>query len=201
MDGQRTDGGMNRAHLDYLASPQWARTLENDLLPWAERVAELGDDVLEVGPGPGLVTDLLRGRVDRVTALELDDDLAEALAQRLAGTNVDVIHRDARRSGLRADRFSAAACFSVLHHVPTPEAQDEVLAEVHRVLRPGGPLLVVDPRDTELLRAFHDDDVFVPLREDAVVARLEGLGYADVDVELTELEIRLTARKPGARAA
>ena len=56
---------MNRSHLDFLASPAWARMLETDLLPWLVGVADLGDDVLEVGPGPGLTTDLLRARADR----------------------------------------------------------------------------------------------------------------------------------------
>jgi len=45
---------------EFLASPDWARMLETDLLPWLGRVADLGDDVLEVGPGPGLTTDKLR---------------------------------------------------------------------------------------------------------------------------------------------
>lgn len=43
---------MNQAHLEFLASPAWAQMLETDLLPWIERVADLGDDVLEIGPGP-----------------------------------------------------------------------------------------------------------------------------------------------------
>jgi len=33
--------------------------LERDLLPWVASVTDLGDDVLEVGPGPGLTTELL----------------------------------------------------------------------------------------------------------------------------------------------
>jgi 2-polyprenyl-3-methyl-5-hydroxy-6-metoxy-1,4-benzoquinol methylase len=188
---------MNQAHLDYLASDAWADALRRDLVPWMDRVADLGDDVLEVGPGPGLTTDLLRTRAARVTAVELDDDLAAALHGRLAGTNVEVLHRDAAATGLASDRFSAATCFSMLHHVPTPEAQDAVLAELARVLRPGAPLLVVDPRDTELLAAFHEDDTFVPLPEDGLVERLLRLGFTDVELQLEEYELRLVARAAG----
>ena len=68
-------------------------------------MADLGDDVLEVGPGPGLTTDLLRQRVAKVTAVELDEQLATALAGRLAGTNVDVVHADAADSGLPASHY------------------------------------------------------------------------------------------------
>src|SRR5256885_5752257 len=121
--------------------------LETDLLPWLEGVADLGDDVLEVGPGPGLKTDLLRARAAKVTAIELDDQLASALAERLAGTNVDVVHGDATRSGLPPDRFSAATCFSMLHHMPVPDLQDQLFAELRRVLRPGGAFVGVDARD------------------------------------------------------
>src|SRR5438105_15674861 len=126
-----------------LSSPMWAEMLERELLPWIERVAALGDDVLEVGPGPGLTTDLLRQRVAKVTAVELDPDLAAALAARLADTNVVVLHGDATASGLDANRFSAATCFSMLHHVPAPEIQDQVFVELYRVLRPGGTLVAV----------------------------------------------------------
>src|SRR5687768_13415595 len=120
--------------------------LETELLPWILAVAPLGDDVLEVGPGPGLTTDLLRRMAGRVTAVEIDDALAAALSARLRGTNVEVVHADASASGLPGDRFSAAACFSMLHHVPSPGMQEAVFAEVHRVLRPGGVFLASDSR-------------------------------------------------------
>jgi SAM-dependent methyltransferase len=187
---------MNKSHLEFLASPEWARLLEADLLPWIERVADLGDDVLEVGPGPGLTTDILRQRTSKVTAVELDDALADALARRLAGTNVEIIHGDARHTGLPDGRFSAATCFSVLHHVPTPEAQDQVLAEINRVLRPGAALFATDSRDLEVIRQGHYDDVFVPLPEESIATRLEASGFLDVDIELDDYQVRFMARKP-----
>jgi SAM-dependent methyltransferase len=51
---------MNKRHIEVLSSPRWAAMLERDLLPWVASVTDLGDDVLEVGPGPGLTTELLR---------------------------------------------------------------------------------------------------------------------------------------------
>lgn len=58
---------MNEYHLEMLSSPKWAEMLERDLLPWIVSVGELGEDVLEIGPGPGLTTDLLRKRTARLT--------------------------------------------------------------------------------------------------------------------------------------
>ena len=131
---------MNEAHLEFCASPEWARLVEDELLPWVLDGCELGDDLLEVGPGPGLTTDVLRRKAARVTAVELDLDLAGKLASRLAGSNVTVVAGDVTRLPFPADRFSAAACLTMLHHIPSPALQDAALAELARVLRPGGVL-------------------------------------------------------------
>jgi SAM-dependent methyltransferase len=187
---------VNELHLQFLASPEWAKMLETDLLPWVLGVAELGDDVLEVGPGPGLTTDLIRKHAAQVTAVELDSALAAALADRMAGTNVEVVHGDATDSGLPADRFSAATCFSMLHHVPSPELQDRVFAELNRVLRPGGVLVASDAVDSDAIREFHVDDIFVPVDPDTLGSRLEAAGFTDVDIDSGDYEVRFKAVKP-----
>jgi len=174
---------MNRAHLEFLASPWWANYLETELLPWVLGATDLGDDVLEVGPGPGLTTDVLRRQVAALTAVEVDGDLAAALANRLAGTNVEVVQADATDSGLATDRFSAATCFTMLHHVPSPELQDRLFAEVCRVLRPGGILIGTDSIDSDAVRQGHVDDVFVPVDPATLGLRLEAAGFVDVSVE------------------
>ena len=187
---------MNQMHLEFLASPEWAQMLETDLLPWLLEVADLGDDVLEVGPGPGLTTDLLRQRTSTVTAVELDADLSAALAARLAGTNVEVIHADATESGLASNRFSAATCFSMLHHVPSAQIQDRLFAEVHRMLRPAGAFIGTDSVDAEPIRQFHVDDVFVPVHPDTLGTRLERVGFTNVGIDVGDYQVRFHATKP-----
>ncbi|HET9691737.1 MAG TPA: class I SAM-dependent methyltransferase [Acidimicrobiales bacterium] len=177
---------MNDAHLRLCASPEWASYVEGELLPWALADSDLGDDVLEIGAGPGLTTDVLRRTVARLTAVEIDDGLAAALADRLAGTNVEVLRGDATALDLPAGRFSAAACFTMLHHVPSPELQARVLAEAHRVLRPGGLFVGTDGRDTPARRELHDGDTFVPVDPDQLPARLRAVGFSDVVVETTD---------------
>ena len=118
---------MNDEHLRLCASAEWAALVRDELLPWVlgdEGLDgdELGDDVLELGAGPGLVTDLLVELVPRVTAVEIDEPLAAALRTRLAGRPVEVITADATALPLPAGRFSAAACFTMLHHIPSPGA-------------------------------------------------------------------------------
>lgn len=186
---------MNEAHLQLLASPQWAQTLREELLPWLIQAGELGDDVLELGPGPGLTTDLLMCRTARITAVEVDELLAADLAGRLAGTNVTVIHADATRTGLPAGHFSAVVCLSMLHHVPSVPLQDQVLHEAFRVLRSGGRFLAVDAVDSEQTRELHVGDVFVPLDPGTAAVRLAAAGFGGITVERTDNRIRMSARK------
>ena len=125
----------------------------------------------------------------------LDVALYSALAARMEGTNVDVVHGDAMSTGLPANRFTTAACFAMLHHVPAVEMQDRVFAEMHRVLRPGGIFLGTDSVDSDAIREFHVDDVFVPLPPDELEPRLEVAGFRDVDVHVGDFELRFKATK------
>jgi SAM-dependent methyltransferase len=189
---------VNRSHIEFLSSARWAEMLEADLLPWVVSVGDLGDDVLEVGPGPGLTTDLLRARVNRITAVEVDATLAGDLAARLAGTNVEVIQGDATDTALVSNRFSAATCFSMLHHMPTATDQDRLFAEVARVLRPGGILVGVDSRDLEPIRQNHEGDMFTPVPPGTLPSRLEDAGFCEVRLDEDAYQIRFAATKSGA---
>jgi SAM-dependent methyltransferase len=189
--------GMNQSHLEFLSSPQWAAMLETDLLPWVEAAGDLGDDVLEIGPGPGLTTDLLRRRSSRLTAVEVDATLAAPLRERLAGTNVEVICRDATESGLESERFTGAACFAMLHHMESPTHQDRLFAEVNRVLRAGAIFVGTDSRDLDAIRAGHVDDVFVPIDPDTLADRLAIAGFVDTALDVGDYHFRFVTRKPG----
>jgi SAM-dependent methyltransferase len=187
---------MNEYHLEMLSSPMWAEMLERDLLPWIASVGDLGEDVLEIGPGPGLTTDLLRTRTDRLTAVEIDSELASDLGQRLAGTNVEVVNRSAIHTGFLAGRFSSAACFGVLHHVNSAATQDQIFAEVLRVLRPGGLFVGSDGYDDERTRQAHFYDLFVPIDPNTLPERLENVGFSHVHVTRGDYDFRFDAHRP-----
>ena len=186
---------MNEDHLKLCASAEWAEAVQKWIIPWVLDDLELGDDVLELGPGPGLTTDVLRGMVPQLTAIEVDRDLADSLARRLAASNVEVICADATRMPLPTDRFSGAICLTMLHHVPSPAQQDALFAEVHRVLRPGGALAGQDSLDSPELRALHDNDTYVPVDPDHLAERLEAAGFTAVEVITNEYAVRFRARK------
>ncbi|MHB8685447.1 MAG: SAM-dependent methyltransferase, partial [Dehalococcoidia bacterium] len=63
---------MNLFHRWYCNSRGWARALQDEMMPAVLRGLDLGGDVLELGPGPGLSTDWLRARVPHITSIEVD---------------------------------------------------------------------------------------------------------------------------------
>jgi SAM-dependent methyltransferase len=186
---------VNEAHLVFCASDEWREAVEKWIVPWALADIDLGSDVIEVGPGPGLTTDLLRRKLDRLTAVELDPDLASALRERMAGTNVEVVNADATALPHESDRFSGAVSFTMLHHVPTVELQDRLFAELARVLAPAGVLVLSDSLGSDDLRAFHDDDTYNPVDPATVAARLTGAGFTAVEVDTNDYGWIAHARK------
>ncbi len=186
---------MNSEHLRLCSSPEWAAYVADDLLPWVLADHRLGDELLEVGPGPGLTTDILRRHAGHVTAAELDAGLARQLAARLAGTNVEVVNADATRLPFPAARFSAVACLTMLHHIPSAGLQDAALTEMARVLRPGGFLVGSDGLDTPDRRRVHEDDIFVPVDPDRLPQRLRAAGFAQAQVEVRGDRLRFTSTK------
>jgi SAM-dependent methyltransferase len=161
----------------------WKRALEQRLLPEVLRTVELGGDLLEIGPGPGLTTDFLRRRVKRLTAVEIDPDLAYSLGSRLAGTNVRVVEADATDLPFDSGSFSGAVALTMLHHVPSAALQDRLLKEVCRVLRPGSDFVGVDVAWSIGLWLFHLGDTLVAVDPDTFAARLETAGFRKVAIE------------------
>lgn len=187
---------MNRFHRMFCRSSYWNRRLETELLPWALRDLDLGPELLEVGAGPGLTTDLLRQRFANVTALEIDDRLASSLKQRLEGTNVRVLKADATAMPLPDSTFSGAVSFTMLHHVPSADLQDKLLAEVYRVLKPGGTFAGTDSRWSRLFQFMHIADTMVLVDPDTFGDRLEAVGFTGVDVGVGDRSFRFRARRP-----
>jgi SAM-dependent methyltransferase len=192
---------VNDGHEQFCASDHWRTELRTNILPAIIGTTELGTDLLEIGPGYGATTDYLREHTERLVAVEIHPELARRLAERYVGTNVEVVCGDATALELQGDRFTAAASFFMLHHVPTVELQDRVFAEVARVLCPGGAFIAADGVASDEVRAFHHDDVYQPVDPSTLGDRLRAAGLVDVDVTLyLDQGWNVTARKPSAHA-
>jgi SAM-dependent methyltransferase len=172
---------MNENHR-LCAGPEWARHLHTDVLPTVTAGVALGDELLELGPGPGAATEWFRARVRRVVAVELEEPAAAALARRFADTNVEVIHGDATALGLDDASFDSVASFTMLHHVPTRVLQTRLLAEVLRLLRPGGALIGYDSLHSNELHHLHEGDTYNPIDPPGLLTILLALGFCEVTV-------------------
>ena len=188
---------MNRIHNILCSSGWWATRVQDKLIPWGLKGVELGDDVLEIGPGFGATTRELAGMPGRLTALELEPRYCERLRAEL-GDRVDVVQGDATSLPFADGRFSAVICFTMLHHIPERSGQDRVFGEVARVLRPGGTFAGTDSIGTgALFKLIHVGDTLLPIDPDEMPARLEAAGLEDAEVTRVENSFRFRARRGG----
>ena len=186
---------MNRLHHWLCRSGRW-RKIIRQRVKWALSGVDLGPHVLELGPGPGLTTDLLQRTTQRLTAIEVDPHLAESLSSRMGGSNVEVVAGDATAMPFSDAQFSGSVSFTMLHHVPSPELQDKVLREVWRVLKPGGVFVGSDSLQSLFMRVIHIGDTLVPVDPDTFGLRLEAAGFEVVELERDSKAFRFYARRP-----
>jgi len=130
---------MNRFHRRYCASPKWEKLMLEKLLPDALEGVSLGDNVLELGPGPGLTTLALARTAPRVTAVEIDPELARITRDRTRSCgNVEVVEGDATALPFDDARYSSVVCMTMLHHLHDAAAQDRLFRNVEiDEFRPG----------------------------------------------------------------
>ena len=191
---------MNENHAKVCCSPEWAEYLQTEVLPVVTRDADLGESMLEIGPGPGAATDWLRHRVGKLTVVEVDEAAAALLAERYSGTNVAVVTGSGAELGYPDASVDSVGTFTMLHHVPTLALQNKILAEAFRVLRPGGVLVGSDSLPGNDLHHFHSDDTYNPVDPASLLARLQTIGFAQITVMVDE-RLMFTARKAAKEAA
>jgi ArsR family transcriptional regulator len=108
--------------------------------------------LLDIGTGTGRVLELLAPRISRGLGIDASKSmlaLARARLARANGAHCTVRLGDMYRLPLADASFDIAVLQMVLHHAEDPAG---ALAEVARVLRPGGRMIVID-----LARHDHQD--------------------------------------------
>jgi SAM-dependent methyltransferase len=187
---------VNRIHALICSSGWWRGNVERKLLPWALDDVDLGDDVLEIGPGFGATTSALARRPGQLSVIELDPGYCERLRREL-DDDVAVVQADATKMPFDDARFSGVVCFTMLHHLPSSDLQDRLLGEVSRVLRPGGAFAGTDSLGTgSVFKLIHIGDTLVPVDPDRMGERMESAGLADSRVDRAGGSFRFRARKP-----
>jgi ArsR family transcriptional regulator len=136
---------------------QWDRVrdeLFGDRFHLAALAAFAGSDwtVGDLGCGTGQGSAAIAPFVARVIAVDASAPMLQAAKKRLQGfENIELRRGELEALPIDDARLDAATLMLVLHHLPEPE---RALAEVARVLKPGGRLIVVDmlPHDRDSYR-------------------------------------------------
>jgi len=112
-----------------------------------------GKSVLEIGCGAGIDSAEFARNGAMVTSTDLTRRGAELTRDLLQETSlpVKVIQSDAKNLPFKNETFDCVYSFGVLHHFPEIEI---ALAEIHRVLKPGGQVMVMLYHRDSLLYAY-----------------------------------------------
>jgi SAM-dependent methyltransferase len=172
-----------------LSGDRWSRTATQLAELEESRRAELTEHVrvfaqlsgderaLDAGTGTGALAFALSPHVREVVAVDLVPELlAEARARAQPFPNVTFVEGDVTRLDFQSASFDLAGCARTLHHVHRPEL---VVAELARLTRPGGHVLVIDQIAPADPLVAIDVDRFERARDSSHERLL-----ADVDVRL-----------------
>ena len=177
-------------------SDEWRQAIREVILPWALGDTDLGDDVLEVGPGYGATTDVLSRAVPRLTSVEIDDELAAMLTDRFADVpSVEIVNGDATSLPYADEQVHRRSVF----HDAAPRS-DRSNCRTGCSPRwpvccgPAPPLVASDSLGSEELEAHHEDDTYNPVDPATLPDRLAAAGFADVDVRVNDFGWGVIAR-------
>jgi ArsR family transcriptional regulator len=130
----------------------------------------------DLGCGTGQVSELVSPHVSRVIAVDGSADMVQAARRRLKGApHVEVRRGDMEALPIDDAQLDIAIVALVLHHVPEPS---RALAEVSRVLKPSGRVLIVDmlPHDRPEYQQ-QMGHVWLGFSEKTVRKYVEGAGF------------------------
>ena len=144
-----TAGHEDRAHWDRAARTydaehrEWlSEAFANKIRSWLARQFTAEENVLELGCGTGIFSEMIAGRVRRLTATDFSPEMLERAGQRLRPyDNVVTCREDAAHTSFANGAFDAVLTVNLFHHAGEPAA---VAGECHRVVRPGGRVVVID---------------------------------------------------------
>jgi 2-polyprenyl-3-methyl-5-hydroxy-6-metoxy-1,4-benzoquinol methylase len=155
-----------------------------------------GLTVLDFGVGSGWTSWMLSQLGCRVIASDISHSALRIAAERYARlplvgnvTPPTLLHFDGHRFDLDDESVDRVACNDAFHHVPNPE---EVLAELARVLRPGGVFVMSEPgpehsltpQSQSEMRNFRVVERNMIVEDTALQARAMGFETVEVGVYL-----------------
>jgi len=155
-DEQNVNPGINQHYQDaqyqqWLSTFEWSGREVYDRRQDVLQALELkeGMDIADIGAGTGFYSLLFAeqaGKSGNVFAVDVTDDFVRNIERRAAENNLKNIHAvlsEQKNTRLGADSIDMAFVCNTYHHFEYPQS---MLASIHRALRPGGTLVIIDYR-------------------------------------------------------
>ena len=145
--------------------------------------------VADLGAGEGLISQLLARRAERVWCIDSSPRMVEvgtALAKKNGLANLAYKLGDIEQVPLPDQSVDLAILSQALHHAIHPQI---AVDEAHRILRPGGQLLVLDLKQHAFEKARElYGDVWLGFKESALHGFLRKAGFQQVEVAVVSRE-------------
>ncbi len=140
-------------------------------------------DIADLGAGEGLVSQLLAHRARQVWCIDNSPRMVEVgteLAKKNNLANLAYKLGDIESVPLADKSVDLAILSQALHHAQHPQV---AVNEAHRILRPGGQLLILDLNEHEFEKARElYADVWLGFKESALHGFLKKTGFTKVEV-------------------
>ena len=108
-----------------------------------QQSVEEGMNILDLGCGTGILFDMLRRKVGdngSITGVDFSFEMAQKALRNFPFSNVNVIDTDATSLPFTDSLFDMVTAFSAFPHFSN---QQQALDEAHRVLKPGGKIVII----------------------------------------------------------
>ncbi len=143
--------------------------------------------IADLGAGEGTLALLLSQRAERVIAVDSSEKMVEygrGLAERNGIANLEYRHGDMEELPLAGGEVDMALMHQSLHHALHPQ---QALAEAHRILRPGGRIVLLDllKHDFEAARDLYAD-VWLGFSQVELLTLLQQAGFEQIDLSVVD---------------
>jgi len=151
LDAQQLNDGWEHAYTEQASSTLW-QDEPSPLMPWLVEIfrRESVTRVVDAGCGDGRNVDALARGGFQTLGIDVSPTALRRAAERFSTRGLDgfFVRQDLGALDLATESVDAVTCIDVFNHIYDPQA---ALAEVHRVLRPGGLFAtnVFNPQDSE----------------------------------------------------
>ena len=163
---------------------------------------EPGSTVLDVGSGTGVFTPFLLSRIGRegqLVALDFAEEMLKNAQAKCPGGKIYYLHADVTSMPLLEEVFDVVVCYSSFPHF---QDKPRALAEINRITKSGGRLLICHTSSRAIINEFHRQIPAVAngtiLNEYEMQFMLSMAGFTDIKIDDSSDSYLCSARKPQA---